>query len=547
MKKNFTVNICGTIFHIDEDAYDLLNQYFLSLKEHYKNEEGCDEILGDIESRVAEMLIEKTNSNVKVVSLSDINFVINVMGKPEQFDEKEQTSSKGESKAKAPRRLYRDPDNKVVGGVCSGIGAYFNMDSLIIRILFIVAILLGFSGVLVYIVLWIAIPEAKTTIEKLEMKGEKINLNNIEKNVKEEFSNIKEKFSEFSEDAKAAFHKIRQETQPNKFERFFTFIFTLIKYFVRAFGIFIGLIFIIIGLFVLVGLIASFFGAKTMTFGNNAIISSYSFKAFLSLFVDAPYQITLIYIGLSLFIGVPLIMLIYNGIKIVLGLKSRKRYIGISAFSFWLAGLIITTFLSIHIAKSYSSKSFSAKKISLIQPSNNTLAFEVNQSSEVSNSELQERIQQGISPFNIVALKGKDVFYGVPKLAFLASDNDSFQVVVISSARGESLADAEKHIEGVKYNLKQVGSTLLLDPIFQFSASDKWRVQDVKIICKIPEGKIIDLTKNFKMLDYSSDKNDDGYKDLRGKKWIMVHGSIKEYFEPKPLNIVIDSVKTVRK
>ena len=461
MKKNFTVNICGTIFNIDEDAYEQLNQYLLSLKEHYNNEEGRDEILGDIESRIAEMLIEKTESNVKVVTLADIQSVIAIMGQPDEFEG--QTAPKAETKA--ARRLFRDPDNKVVGGVCSGIAAYFNMDKTIIRILFIVAILLGFSGVLVYLVLWMSIPEAKTTVERLEMKGEKINLNNIEKNIKEEFSQIKDKFKEMGQEAKAAFAEQRNASQPTRFERFFNFLFTLLKYFVRAVGIFIGLIFIIVGLFVLVGLIAAFFGAKTITLGGGSVISSYSFGDFLALFMDAPYQITLTYIGLSLFIGVPLIMLIYNGIKIVLGSKSRKRIIGISAFSFWFAGLIICIILAFQITKDYSNKSFASKKIAISQPMGNTLSLEINQATDFDLSMLQERKLHGEGPFSLIEMKGKDAFLGIPKLEVLNSENDSFQLIVFSTSRGASLTEAERNIENIKYNLKQVGEKIILDPV----------------------------------------------------------------------------------
>ncbi len=543
MKKNFTVNICGTIFNIDEDAYEQLNQYLLSLKEHYNNEEGRDEILGDIESRIAEMLIEKTESNVKVVTLADIQSVIAIMGQPDEFEG--QTAPKAETKA--ARRLFRDPDNKVVGGVCSGIAAYFNMDKTIIRILFIVAILLGFSGVLVYLVLWMSIPEAKTTVERLEMKGEKINLNNIEKNIKEEFSQIKDKFKEMGQEAKAAFAEQRNASQPTRFERFFNFLFTLLKYFVRAVGIFIGLIFIIVGLFVLVGLIAAFFGAKTITLGGGSVISSYSFGDFLALFMDAPYQITLTYIGLSLFIGVPLIMLIYNGIKIVLGSKSRKRIIGISAFSFWFAGLIICIILAFQITKDYSNKSFASKKIAISQPMGNTLSLEINQATDFDLSMLQERKLHGEGPFSLIEMKGKDAFLGIPKLEVLNSENDSFQLIVFSTSRGASLTEAERNIENIKYNLKQVGEKIILDPVYQFDIANKWRAQEVKIIVKVPEGKILDISSNAKLLLKDFENEDDkDFKELYGKKWIMSHSVLKEFIEQKPLSIVIDSVKTTK-
>ncbi len=91
--------------------------------------------------------------------------------------------------------MYRDPDNRILGGVCAGMGAYWGADPLIIRIIFVVATLIFLSGAIIYLILWVVLPEAKTTAQKLEMRGEPVTISNIGKAVKEEFENIKKKMN----------------------------------------------------------------------------------------------------------------------------------------------------------------------------------------------------------------------------------------------------------------------------------------------------------------------------------------------------------------
>lgn len=212
MKKTLTVNISGIVFHIDEDAYSKLERYLTSIRKHFNKDEGCDEIISGIEGRIAEMFQERTKDHRQVVTLEDVNEVIRQLGEPEEIsggkdreDENRQTYEEPET-VKGPKRLYRDPDNKYIGGVCGGMGAFFQIDPTWIRLLFILAIFAGF-GLLLYIILWIVIPKARTTADRLEMRGEKVNLSNIERSIKEDLQDIKKNLQDLSEDTKDVFKK----------------------------------------------------------------------------------------------------------------------------------------------------------------------------------------------------------------------------------------------------------------------------------------------------------------------------------------------------
>ena len=202
MKRTFTINLGGIVFHIDEDAYDLLDDYLNNLRIHFKKEESAEEIVHDMELRISELFSNRLNERNQVVTLKDVEEIIAQMGKPEEFSDdesdNENESNHKTQENKGVKRLYRNPDNKIMGGVCSGIAAYLGWDVTAIRIIFIAMSLPFFMNGLIllnwisifYIVAWIIIPEAHTASEKLSMKGMKVNVENIGKTVTDGFEKV---------------------------------------------------------------------------------------------------------------------------------------------------------------------------------------------------------------------------------------------------------------------------------------------------------------------------------------------------------------------
>lgn len=197
MKRALRVNIAGRAFDIDEDAYKRLDKYLKALANHFRNEEASQEIISDIENRVAELLKNRQGQAREVITMADIEEVIAVMGYPEdfEFDDKSDVTSERRVETRRPKRLYRDPENRVLGGVCGGLGVYFDVDPIIIRIVFLVVFLLFGVGLLVYIILWIVIPKAVTLTQKMEMRGERITISGIKDSVKNEYEDIKDSWS----------------------------------------------------------------------------------------------------------------------------------------------------------------------------------------------------------------------------------------------------------------------------------------------------------------------------------------------------------------
>jgi len=198
MKRTLTINLGGLVFHMDEDAYEALRAYLGRLESHFPDPAERREVLEDIERRMAEILQEKTGHKKQVVSLQDIDELISVLGDPDEIGEsgEEAGEKSGETyyRASGYRRIYRNPDDRVLGGVCGGLGAYFNISPLLFRILFVIFFFAGGSGLLVYIILWIVVPEAHTRAQKMEMRGEPVTFENLGKTVREEFNEVKKNF-----------------------------------------------------------------------------------------------------------------------------------------------------------------------------------------------------------------------------------------------------------------------------------------------------------------------------------------------------------------
>ena len=185
MKKTITINISGVIFNIEEDAYDVLRTYLDKLGRNFTDSDGKEEIIADIEARIAELFTERLGDRKEVISQVDVDQVMNVMGKPEDLgmDADDETENKGWTTytRTQKRRVYRDTEKGVIGGVCAGISHYFGWDPIWMRIILLV-VLFGFGiGFLLYVLAWIIIPAAKTTAEKLEMRGEPVNVETIKK------------------------------------------------------------------------------------------------------------------------------------------------------------------------------------------------------------------------------------------------------------------------------------------------------------------------------------------------------------------------------
>ncbi|MGC9344769.1 MAG: PspC domain-containing protein, partial [Bacteroidales bacterium] len=378
MKRAIKINLSGQVFHIDEDAYEKLKNYLDSISSHFSDVQESREILDDIENRIAELLSEKLTDPNRVVSLKDVEEIIEIMGRPEEIADEEGAGEEKRSytgQGRRNRRLYRDPDNAVIGGVASGLSAYFNVDLLLIRILFVVLILAGAGfPFILYLVLWIAVPKAKTAAEKLEMQGEKVNVSNLEKKIREEYEDVKENFK------KARNSETGRKTE-SFFQEFFRVLGVIIVAFAKIILAFIAVGFVIAGISLIASLVGvAFFGAGMGTLGVFHLWDA-DINNFITPFID-PVNLTVIAVAGILLVLIPVLAIIYGLFKALFRFKARDRGLGMSAFALWILALITVVTLGIIEGKEYMEEEDVTSSFELNEIGSDTLYLSINNTQE---------------------------------------------------------------------------------------------------------------------------------------------------------------------
>ena len=338
MKRTFNINLGGQVFTIDEDAYQLLNRYLNDLKILFRGDIGYEEIMQDIEYRMSELFREKFRLGYQIITIEMAEAIINQVGKPEELggeNESQMHSSQleannisGEKKCK--KRLYRNIDDQILGGVSSGIASYIGWDPVWVRLIFF--ILIFFWGITagVYLLLWIIVPAAKTTAQKLEMEGKCITIDNIGKSVTQDYAQINS--NEKKEDS--FFREIIQTV--------LTIIATLLKIFVIGIIFIIAIpLFIIAFVFIIISLIISSVGVEMLPL---------SFLPFhldnVSIHFLNPFHTILLVLSISILCIIPIGTIIYLLISSTRNLKPINKNIKWCLLIIWTLSLISTLFLT---------------------------------------------------------------------------------------------------------------------------------------------------------------------------------------------------------
>ena len=339
MKKTFNINLGGIVFHIDEDAYDLLDKYLSNLRIHFSKEEGAEEIVHDMELRISELFSERLNEKNQVITLKDVEEIIAQMGKPEEFSENTTQDNKEYIKEeKTTKRLFRDPDNKVIGGVCSGLAAYLGWDVTLLRLFMLAMIFLVHGSIIAYIIAWIIIPEANTAAEKLSMKGMKVNVENIGKTVTDGF----ERVNEF----------VKSEKPRSVLQRIGDGIVTVAGFIIKCILVVAAICFTPI-LFILLVVCFSLLMAAV---GVISSLPAFFYHAMpgvdWSVVTSSPVPTTLLAVSGTLVIGIPIVGFIHFLMSTFGGWKAMPFAARMTLLVLWLIALGIGTFFMINFGMS---------------------------------------------------------------------------------------------------------------------------------------------------------------------------------------------------
>ena len=519
MNKTVNINLAGLFFHIDEDAYLKLQRYLEAIKRSFTDSQGRSEIIADIEARIAELFNERVKNERQVIGFKEVDEIITIMGQPEDYlvdddifeDEPTATNkSRSYSTKGSSRRLYRDMENSYVGGVSSGLGHYFGIDVIWVRLIWILLIFGAGTGVLLYILLWILVPEATTTSEKLMMRGEPININNIEKKIKDGFESVSESvkknvdLKKSGEKIKEGFEHVsgsitegvRRADLPKQGKRlkssstsFFETIGTIIVFFFKLFAKFFGVILIIIGAASIFGLIVSLFSIGSSSF-------------FHPWWMDYPDALNTtgvpIWLGgiiLFLFFGIPFFFIAYLGLKILIShIKSIGKIAKLTLLGLWLIALFSIIFISASQASYFSIEN------SVI--TNKQLALNKKDTLSVKMVDFKyNRLSRGNyrnGGFEITYNENDEkVIYSRNVHLIVRSTEDSLaNIEILRESKGRDFIEARESAERIVYNYKLKNNQLLLDNYLLTEYENKYLDQYVKITLNLPEGMIFKMNRN---------------------------------------------------
>lgn len=494
MKKTVTVNIGGAFFHVDEDAYEMLKKYLETIRGYFKNTPGCDEIMADIESRIAEMFKEMQNATKEVITIDDVNAVIAIMGKPEDYidveNDQQNKSTETESRTSTSnsfknKRIYRDPDNRLLGGVCSGIGAYFGVDPVWIRIAFVIMFFAFGTGPFLYLILWIIIPKAKTTSEKLEMRGEPVTAENIGKTIREEMEGVKDSFNNLRNDLKSKKTKSKLRSSIN---RVVDFLGELLRLILNVAGKFIGVAFIIAALFLTILFVSFLVTGDFILNISDSGFSEFGIHDIMQLIFTSNSDLTLATIAISLLILVPLIALMLGGIKLLFNVKHNYRVVGATLGILWVVAILLTVFSVYSTAKDFSKSGDYIQVITI--PSNDSIYISATQTELNDDMKIVLFDDERSAIFSV----NKDSMYlCYPKLDIIKSDSDSTSFEIKQIARGKTKKIAADRAADIRYEFSYNEQQLFLNNYFTVSNDNKFRAQHLKLTLKIPEGKTVYL------------------------------------------------------
>lgn len=533
MNKTYTINISGIIFHIDEFAYEKLKSYLNTIRSYFKDSEGRDEIMTDIESRIAEIFSARINNAKQVILMDDVDHMIAIMGNPEVFKNEDGTdagnnnnNSSYENKTadfSKRKRIFRDPDDKVLGGVCSGVGNYFDIDPLWIRLAFAASFFYFGSGFLFYIILWMVIPEARTTAEKLEMRGEKVNINNIEKNFKDEMDGLKNRFNENVNSTN--FNEKRRGVR-NFIANMVSLIGQLIKGFGKVFFKILGFALVFFGIMFLVVLLASVFGNGGLVNISNSGISTIAFHDVLIKFFNTPEQITEAKIAAFLLIGLPMLMFIYQGVKLLFNIQVKNKWLNVSTTLLWLVGLGLSIHVLSSLSDEFKQKSIVKEKFTVATNNSSTLYLNVPESFKWGQENEEDYNDEDVNyvhnRWNVTLNNEKGLDFYMPIIDVQRSKTDSFELIVIKSSKGRSKKEALRRAESISYSYLINDSNVIFNPKFDVPENEKWRAQRVKIILKVPTGKSVYLHRKIRPLIYDIDNVTNTFDgDMVNHKWTM--------------------------
>ncbi len=511
MNKTIDIHLAQTLFSLDEQAYNILKNYLERLEFIFIKTEGGKDILDDIEVRISELFTEIKTDERYVISVSEVEQVIETLGSPEDLAGEEAENYDTKKNHSEPKKLFRDTDDRFIGGVAGGLSHYIGIDSVWIRLILLILFFSSVGGVvLVYILLWIVVPEATTTADKLKMKGEPVNVSNIKKKIKEELDQVSDTVKDVD------YKNLGNQLKKNP-KAFSDFLLRLIKGLLKLIGLLVGIIFLIVSSISLLGIfIGTILGSVFTAMVPNELLQ-------IGLSMDLP----VIFIGLFAFliVGIPFVFLFILGLHLLgnngqlMGRTSKLFLLGL-----WVFAAIILSILGIIESKAFAVTSMKSELIEWEDNASDTLKIYLNE---------QQKYAETITLFNDLTIveneQGENFrLDNNVRLYIEKAKENNVELTIEKIAKGWSQKKAIKNATEIIYKYDRYDDQLVLDNFWIAPIQRKTNPEKVQLNLSIPNGKYIYIDNDFgNYLAKNIKNNRDFYrKRIAGHLWKMVDGTL---------------------
>ena len=495
MNKTVNINLAGIFFHIDEDAYAKLQHYLEAIKRSLTGTHGRDEILNDIEARIAELFSEKIQNERQVISNREVDEVIAVMGQPEDYmldeeifeDETASTRTKG-------KKLFRDTDHAYIGGVSSGLGHYLGIAPIWLRLAWVLLTIFSTGAfILIYIALWIFVPEAKTTADKLAMRGEPVTISNIERKIREGFDDVSGKMKDINYEKYG--YKARSGASSAA-----TALGDGIMFILNLFVKFIGILLLLIAGTTLIGLFIGLF-----SIGTFGIIEA-PWTEYVEMVGPGTNSIWIISLLAFFAIGIPFFFLFVLGLKILVKkLKSIGRPAKLVLLGLWIISVLGLIFFGIQQATERAIDGEVVITETLPVKANDTLYISMKGNPQLNSTPYKS------GSFRFSNVDGEDLIWSQDIRLIVRATQDSLgRLEIKKAAEGKNREEAMARAENINYTTNFSGNRLELGGQLTTRPENKYRDQEVQVTLFLPEGVVLYAEDNT----YSFHRNSDWYDDI---------------------------------
>lgn len=518
MDKTVNINLGGSLFQVDEEAFTVLRDYLQAINNRFRHVPDGPETIEDIESRIAE-IFRSQKGIAGVITRQNVESMIAIIGKPEDFDN---GTDAGEplTDQSYPKRLFRNPEDSVISGVCGGLGAYLNTDPVLFRILFIIFAFFGGAGILIYLVLWIAVPSAVSDMQKREMYGKSYL---SKRNADGTFNRNNSAFSNGLNEVIRAFGKV------------FYVIFRIIL-------IIFGTSLVLTGFLSILTFMMVFVFKIPDAFTHHDLDFSISYLPNMLDYIFSPAAAPWIWALSIIVFMLPMIALIYWGVKMIFWFKVRDGIFNLSMLLVWVIALAALSILIFNEGVSFAEQSSVTSRNILPQKPDTLYVVSGN---KIDNLDFDEEFITPDNEYSVFfADSGRNLFIK-PRLRFSVSEENSGEVEVRKFSSGRNRRDANEHAESIIYNYETGKDSVILDEYFMIPSTRKWNADQVRINVRVPENTVLYMDRETAGLlgnriiinghgDEEWEYTDSDPARMGGRYWKLTDSGLEEVGRKRP-------------